>query len=110
MNVRVIGIDLAVKAKHTAAILDPASHQFLAKGIRFRTHPKDMTELMARARKGAPPDVETVVVLALRFAIRLLICGFFGRNFASKHLLTKFRASSWQKRTIGANCHSSYPD
>ena len=63
MNVRVIGIDLAVKAKHTAAILDPASRRFLAKGIRFRTHPQDMMRVMERARKGTSEEVKIVVIL-----------------------------------------------
>ena len=82
MDVRVIGIDLAVKAKHTAAILDPASRHFLAKGIRFRTHPKDMMQVMARARKGAPEDVKIVVILEATAMSWFPVGQFFHRQGA----------------------------
>lgn len=109
MNVRVIGIDLAVKAKHTAAILDPASHQFLAKGIRFRTHPKDMTELMARARKGAPPDVETVVVLEATAMSWFPVSLFLHRQGAVVYRVHG-RATKAQRRTSWPHARSDRLD
>ncbi len=63
MEVRVIAIDLAVKAKHTAAIYDPARRHFIVNRMRFRTREEEMRRVLERARKGAPADVLLVVML-----------------------------------------------
>ena len=62
MDIRVIGIDLGVKAAHTAAIYAPAQQRFLVKGMRFRTRVKDMMRVLERARADVT-DVRVVVML-----------------------------------------------
>lgn len=63
MNTRVIGIDLAITAEHRAAILNPATNEFVVKQMRFRAFPDELDKLLARARQGAGADVRVVVVL-----------------------------------------------
>jgi transposase len=63
MNKRIIGIDLAVSAKHKAVILDPASNEFIGKQISFRARPADLERLLHQARKGAPDDVVLIAIL-----------------------------------------------
>lgn len=63
MNMRIIGIDLAVSASHKAMILDPACNQFIGKQISFRSRPEDMERLLQRARKGAPANVPIIAIL-----------------------------------------------
>jgi transposase len=60
---RIIGIDLAVSAKHKAMVLDPASNKFIGKQLSFRTRPTDLERVLRRARKGAPEDVQLVAVM-----------------------------------------------
>ena len=63
MSIRIIGIDLAVTAKHKAMVLDPADNQFIGKQISFRSNPGDLERVLIRARKGAPEDVQLVAVM-----------------------------------------------
>ena len=63
MNMRIIGIDLGVSAKHKAMILDPACNQFIGRPFSFRARPDELGRLLKRARKGAPADVRLVAVL-----------------------------------------------
>jgi transposase len=63
MNNRIIGIDLAVSAKHKAVVLDPASNKFLGKQISFRSRPDDLERVLKRARKDAPEDVQLIAVM-----------------------------------------------
>lgn len=63
MNMRIIGIDLAVSAKHKAMVLDPACNQFIGRQMSFRARPDELDRVIARARKGAPADVRLVAVL-----------------------------------------------
>lgn len=63
MNKRIIGIDLAVSAKHKAVILDPASNEFIGKQISFRARPADLERLLHQARKDAPDDVVLIAIL-----------------------------------------------
>lgn len=63
MNRRIIGIDLAVTAQHQAAILDPATNQFLVKRMAFTALPADLDRLLERARVGAGAHPELLVVL-----------------------------------------------
>ena len=44
MNIRIIGIDLAVSAKHKAVVLDPAGNKFIGKQISFRSRPMTWSE------------------------------------------------------------------
>lgn len=63
MTVRIIGIDLAVEAKHKAIVLDQASNTFVSRPMTFRTNPADMERILRVARQGAPADVPVVAVL-----------------------------------------------
>jgi transposase len=63
MNMRIIGIDLAVSAKHKAMILDPASNEFIGGQIVFRARPAALARLVGQARKGAPADVHLIAIL-----------------------------------------------
>jgi len=63
MDTRIIGIDLAVKAVHTAAIYDPASHTFLTKRMRFRSRPQEIERVLTKARQGLSGEVRIVAIL-----------------------------------------------
>jgi transposase len=63
MSIRIIGIDLAVSAKHTAAIYDPASNTHLTKRFQFRSRAADIERLLSRARQNAPEDLALIAVL-----------------------------------------------
>lgn len=63
MNIRIIGIDLAVSAKHKAMVLDPACNKFLGKQISFRSRPDDLERVLKRARKDAPQDVQLIAIM-----------------------------------------------
>lgn len=63
MSIRIIGIDLAVYAKHTAAIFDPATNKHLCKRFQFRSRAADIERLLKRAREDAPEDLELIAVL-----------------------------------------------
>lgn len=63
MSIRIIGIDLAVSAKHKAMILDPASNKFLGKQISFRSRPNDLERVLKRARKDAPENVQLIAIM-----------------------------------------------
>jgi transposase len=63
MNMRIIGIDLAVSAKHKAIVLDPACNKFIGGQISFRHQPAEMDRLLTRARQGAPDDLRLIAIL-----------------------------------------------
>jgi transposase len=63
MNTRIIGIDLAVTARHRAAILDPATGQFLVKELTFTSSDADLDRLLARAQAGVTPAPRLIVIL-----------------------------------------------
>jgi transposase len=50
---RIIGMDLAVKAEHRAVVVD-ARGQFLTPVLKITTRAEDLDRLLARAREGAP--------------------------------------------------------
>jgi len=63
MDTRVIGIDLGVTAQHQAAVLDPASGEFVGRPWKFHPTPKAMDLLIGRARKGLTGPVQLIAVL-----------------------------------------------
>lgn len=63
MNMRIIGIDLAVTAKHKAMILNPASNKFIGRQISFRARPADLKRLLCQARKNAPVNITLIAIL-----------------------------------------------
>ena len=60
MNTRIIGIDLAVTARHRAAILDPATGQFSVKELTFTSSDADLERLLARAQAGVTPAPDSL--------------------------------------------------
>lgn len=63
MKKRIIGIDLAVTAKHKAMIFDPAANKFIGRQISFRARPSELECLVRQARKDAPPDLTLIAIL-----------------------------------------------
>lgn len=63
MKRRILGIDLAVTAKHKATILDPATDETLANGHPFRTRLPDLDNLLSRAKADSDEEVELIAVL-----------------------------------------------
>lgn len=63
MSTRIIGIDLAVTADHQAAILDPATNQYVVKQMAFRALPEDLDRLLKRAQAGAGEKPTLIGVL-----------------------------------------------
>ncbi len=63
METRILGIDLAVTAAHTAIVLDLASNEFVSQVLHFRTDPADLERVLAVARQGAAPEVRLIAVL-----------------------------------------------
>lgn len=63
MNTRIIGIDLAITAKHKAIVLDPASNQFMGKQISFRMLPEEIDRLVQRAREGVGNEAHIVAIM-----------------------------------------------
>ena len=62
-KVRVIGIDLAVKSKHVAAVYDPAEGKFVHNKITFRPNLREMEGLLRKAREGSSEPVKLVAVM-----------------------------------------------
>jgi len=63
MNTRIIGIDLGVTAQHQAAVLDPASGEFVSRPWKFRSQPAALDRLIARAKQGLIGPVRLIAVL-----------------------------------------------
>lgn len=63
MSTRIIGIDLAVTADHQAAILDPATNQYVVKQMAFRALPEELDRLLKRARAGAGENPTLIGIL-----------------------------------------------
>lgn len=63
MNKRIIGIDLAVTAKHKAMIFDPAKNEFIGRQLSFRSRPSDLERLLSIAKREAPSDLILIAIL-----------------------------------------------
>jgi len=63
MDMRIIGIDLAVTAKHKAVILDPASGKFIGRPVSFRSLPSKIDGVLRQARSGVEQNTPLVAVL-----------------------------------------------
>ena len=59
---RILGIDLAVTARHRAILADERG-RFISRLLKFSTCEADLDRLYATARKGMAPDEPLVVVL-----------------------------------------------
>jgi len=109
MVTRVIGIDLAVKGKHTAAIYDPATRTFIAKRLHFRTCPDEMENVLQRARQGAPSDVQIAVMLEATGMSWFPVGLFFHRHGAKVYRLNG-RATKAQRKVNWPNGRSDRLD
>ncbi len=63
MATRIMGIDLAVTAKHKAVVLDQQSNKFVGPVYSFRTNPAELEKLLVQAQAGEEQEVELVAVL-----------------------------------------------
>jgi transposase len=63
MKTRILGIDLAVRAAHKAAILDKESNEFVGSPISFGTNPAEIDKMLEAAKAGTESEVELVAVL-----------------------------------------------
>ena len=109
MSIRVIGIDLAVKGKHTAAIYDPATRTFIAKRLHFRTRPDEMEKILHRARQGAPSDLQLAVMLEATGMSWFPVGLFFYRHGATVYRLNG-RATKAQRKVNWPNGRSDRLD
>ncbi|MBN1316581.1 MAG: IS110 family transposase [Anaerolineales bacterium] len=63
MQIRIIGIDLAISAKNKAIVLDQASNSFVSRLLTFQPYPAELDRLLNCARAGADGEVHLVAVL-----------------------------------------------
>lgn len=83
---RVIGIDLAVTAKHRAIVLNERSH-FVTPIISFYTEVAALDRLRARALEGASPGTELVVVMEATNIVWYPIAAYFLQHGATVHVV-----------------------
>ena len=109
MEMRLIGIDLAVKGRHTAAIYDPARQTFLVKRFRFRTRTDDMEKLLAKARQDAPHNVNIAVILEATGMSWFPVGLFFHRHGATVYRVNG-RYTKAQRKTSWPHARSDQLD
>ena len=83
---RIIGIDLATKAKHRPIIADERS-RFLGSLIKFETRLPDLEQLRRRALRDAPPDEDLVVVMEATDINWYPVAVYFMRQCATVHVV-----------------------
>ena len=83
---RIIGIDLATKAKHRAIIANERS-RFISPVIRFETRLADLERLRLRALEAAEPDEELVVVMEATDINWYPVSVYFSRQAATVHVV-----------------------
>lgn len=83
MNVRILGIDLAVTAAHKAALLDGESNTFRGSLYRFHTDPQDLERLLSWACAGAGAPVRLMVIMEATNMSWLPVAVFFQRHGAT---------------------------
>jgi transposase len=83
---RIIGIDLAVTAKHRAIIADERG-QFISPIIKFETRLGDLDRLRARARQGTDPDDPLTVVMEATNIVWYPPAAYFLRHGARVHVI-----------------------
>ena len=65
MNMRIIGVDLGVKAWHTAAIYNPATQHFSHKRLRFHSKVREMARVLTKAQEDMDTSSEGRIVVVL---------------------------------------------
>jgi transposase len=83
MNVRILGIDLAVTAAHEAALLDGESNAFRGTRYRFHTDPQDLERLLTWAGEGAGRPLRLIVIMEATNMSWFPVAVFFQRHGAT---------------------------
>jgi len=83
---RIIGIDLAVRAKHRAIIANEQS-RFIGSLIRFRTRLADLERLYDRGREEMEPDESLVVVMEATNIVWHPVAVYFLRRGATVYVV-----------------------
>lgn len=83
---RILGIDLAVTAKHQAIIADERG-QFVSPVIKFETCPGDLDRLRARALDGAEAECPLVVVMEATNTVWYPLAAYFERHQDTVYLV-----------------------
>jgi hypothetical protein len=79
---RIVGIDLAVRAQHRAIIANEQS-RFMSSIIKFKTQLVDLDRLNARARQDMAADEELVVVMEATNIVWYPVSVYFLRRGAT---------------------------
>jgi transposase len=90
---RIIGIDLAVTAKHKAIILNERS-QFISPVIRFDTELAALDRLRERALKGIEPDCDLVVVMEATNIVWYSVAVYFAHRGDTVHVVNPRMSSN----------------
>jgi transposase len=85
-DMRILGIDLAVTAKHQAIIADERG-QFVSPVIKFETCPGDLDRLRARALDGAEAECPLVVVMEATNTVWYPLAAYFERHQDTVYLV-----------------------
>ncbi len=83
---RILGIDLAVTAKHRAILADERG-RFVGKLVKFRTSQADLERVYALARRGMAPDEPLAVVLEATDIVWYPVATFFQQRGATVYLV-----------------------
>lgn len=83
---RILGIDLATRAKHRAIIANERGH-FISPIIKFRTNVPDLEQLYNRSRDGIKADEELVVVMEATDIVWYPVSVYFERQGATVHVV-----------------------
>ena len=83
---RILGIDLAVVAKHRAILADERG-RFIGRLVKFRTCQADLERVYALARRGMTPDEPLAVVLEATDIVWYPVAIFFQQRGATVYLV-----------------------
>jgi transposase len=83
---RIVGIDLAVRAQHRAIIANEQS-RFMSSIIKFKTQLRDLDRLNARARQDMAADEELVVVMEATNIVWYPVSVYFLRRGATVYVV-----------------------
>ncbi|HIQ05036.1 MAG TPA: IS110 family transposase [Anaerolineae bacterium] len=86
IKMRILGIDLAVVAKHRAILADERG-RFISGILKFRTTLADLERIYATARRGMAADEELVVVLEATDIVWYPVAIYFHQRGATVYLV-----------------------
>jgi transposase len=91
-QMRIIGIDLAVTAKHRAIIAEQDG-RFISPIIKFKTRLKELDDLLRRALRDTEPDCPLLVVMEATNIVWYPITAYFERRGATVYVVNPRMAS-----------------